>query len=178
MRARAPSSARHVKAKPVRETKLQALTSVLCPAGRPRDRSQKASAAAGFTLLEILVVLVILGLLAAVVAGPQVFRQLGAAKSEAAKLQMERVSGSLDLYRLDVGRYPAQQEGLRALIEPPLGASRWNGPYLKKQESLVDPWGRPFGYRYPGQHGEYDMWSLGADGTEGGDGENRDVVSW
>ncbi|MFO1152200.1 MAG: type II secretion system major pseudopilin GspG [Rhodospirillales bacterium] len=136
------------------------------------------SATAGFTLLEILVVLVILGLLAAVVAGPQVFRQLGAAKSEAAKLQLDRVGGSLDLFRLDVGRYPAQQEGLRALVEPPVGVARWNGPYLKKQESLIDPWGRPFGYRYPGQHGEYDLWSLGADGTEGGDGENRDVVNW
>ncbi len=147
-------------------------------AGLRRVGGRVESAAAGFTLLEILVVLVILGLLAAVVAGPQVFRQLGAAKSEAAKLQLERVGGSLDLFRLDVGRYPAQQEGLRALVEPPTGVGRWNGPYLKKQESLIDPWGRPFGYRYPGQHGEYDLWSLGADGTEGGDGENRDVVNW
>lgn len=135
-------------------------------------------AAAGFTLLEILVVLVILGLLAAVVAGPQIFRQLGAAKSEAAKLQIDRISGALDLYRLDIGRYPTQGEGLQALVEEPSGVARWNGPYLKKKESIVDPWGRPFGYRYPGQHGEYDLWSAGADGVEGGDGENRDLVSW
>lgn len=143
---------------------------------RPRPPVRRREA--GFTLLEILVVLVILGLLAAVVAGPQVFRQLGAAKSEAAKLQIERVGGALDLYRLDVGRYPNQQEGLRALVEPPIGIARWNGPYLKKQESLVDPWGRPFSYRSPGQRGEYDLWSLGADGLEGGEGENRDVVNW
>lgn len=138
----------------------------------------RRAAAAGFTLLEILVVLVILGLLAAVVAGPQVFRQLGAAKSEAAKLQIDRISGALDLFRLDVGRYPSQGEGLEVLVEAPSGAVRWNGPYLKKQQSLVDPWGRPFGYRYPGQHGEYDLWSTGADGVEGGEGENRDVVNW
>lgn len=143
-----------------------------------RNGAAPPGRSAGFTLLEILVVLVILGLLAAVIAGPQVFRQLGAAKSEAAKLQLERVSGALDLYRLDVGRYPSQQEGLRGLVEPPVGVARWNGPYLKKQESLVDPWGRPYAYRIPGQHGEYDLWSLGADGIEGGEGENRDVVSW
>jgi general secretion pathway protein G len=141
------------------------------PATRP-------GAAAGFTLLEILVVLVILGLLAAVVAGPAVFRQLGAAKSEAAKLQIDRISGALDLYRLDVGRYPTQSEGLQALVNAPGDAVRWNGPYLKKEQSIVDPWGRPFGYRYPGQHGEYDLWTTGADGLEGGDGENRDIVNW
>lgn len=135
-------------------------------------------AAAGFTLLEILVVLVILGLLAAVVAGPQIFRQLGAAKSQAAKLQLDRIGGALDLYRLDIGRYPTEGEGLKALVDAPGNDPRWNGPYLKKQESLIDPWGRPFGYRYPGQHGEYDLWSNGADGVEGGDGENRDVVNW
>jgi general secretion pathway protein G len=129
-------------------------------------------------LLEILVVLVILGLLAAVVAGPAVFRQLGAAKSEAAKLQIDRISGALDLYRLDVGRYPTQSEGLQALVNAPGDAVRWNGPYLKKEQSIVDPWGRPFGYRYPGQHGEYDLWTTGADGLEGGDGENRDIVNW
>ena len=150
------------------------------PAGnavaRPFDG--RHAAAGGFTLLEILVVLVILGLLAAVVAGPQIFRQLGAAKSEAAKLQLDRIGGALDLYRLDIGRYPTQGEGLAALVDQPAGVARWNGPYLKKRESITDPWGRPFGYRFPGQHGEYDLWSAGADGVEGGDGENRDVVNW
>jgi general secretion pathway protein G len=148
--------------------------------GRPATRMTTGgrATAGGFTLLEILVVLVILGLLAAVVAGPQVFRQLGAAKAETAKLQIDRVSGALDLYRLDVGRYPTQQEGLRALIDSPGGIVRWNGPYLKKQEAITDPWGRPFSYRYPGQHGEYDLWSLGADGVDGGEGENKDVGNW
>lgn len=145
---------------------------------RTESSSSRLAGAAGFTLLEILVVLVILGLLAAVVAGPQIFRQLGAAKSEAAKLQLDRIGGSLDLYRLDVGRYPSQAEGLAALVDQPAGVARWNGPYLKKRESLTDPWGRPFGFRIPGQHGEYDLWSTGADGIEGGEGENRDIVNW
>lgn len=134
--------------------------------------------AAGFTLLEILVVLVILGLVAAVVAGPQIFKYLGAAKSEAAKVQIERISGALDLYRLEVGRYPSEQEGLPALIEEPAGASKWNGPYLKKKESLVDPWGRQFLYSIPGDHGEYDLYTLGADNAEGGEGEDRDITNW
>lgn len=129
-------------------------------------------------MLEILVVLVILGLVAAVVAGPQIFKYLGAAKSEAAKVQIERIAGALDLYRLEVGRYPSEQEGLSALIEEPAGASSWNGPYLKKKETLVDPWGQSFVYAIPGDHGEYDLSTLGADNAEGGDGENRDITNW
>ncbi|MGF1641918.1 MAG: type II secretion system major pseudopilin GspG [Rhodospirillales bacterium] len=132
----------------------------------------------GFTLLEILVVLVILGLVAAVFAGPQVFKYLGTAKSEAAKVQIERLAGALDLYRLEVGRYPSQEEGLQALVEQPAGVSNWNGPYLKKRESLTDPWGRPFNYDIPGDHGEYDLYSLGADNAAGGEGENRDITNW
>ena len=132
----------------------------------------------GFTLLEILVVLVILGLVAAVVAGPQVFKYLGTAKSEAAKVQMERIAGALDLYRLEVGRYPSEEEGLEALIAEPAGVSGWNGPYLKKKETLVDPWSRTFVYTIPGDHGDYDLYTLGADNTEGGDGEDRDVTNW
>lgn len=144
-----------------------------------RRTSAPLAGSAGFTLLEILVVLVILGLVAAVIAGPQVFRQLGAAKSETARLQLERIAGALDLYRLEVGRYPTAQEGgLRALVEQPAGVGRWNGPYLKKQEAITDPWGQAYGYRFPGQRGEYDLWSLGADGVEGGEGENRDVTNW
>jgi general secretion pathway protein G len=147
-------------------------------AARRRSAAPRAGSA-GFTLLEILVVLVILGLVAAVIAGPQVFRQLGAAKSETARLQIERIAGALDLYRLEVGRYPTAQEGgLRALVEQPAGVARWNGPYLKKQDAITDPWGQPYGYRFPGQRGEYDLWSLGADGVEGGEGENRDVTNW
>jgi general secretion pathway protein G len=141
--------------------------------GRPiRDRAD------GFTLLEILVVLVILGLVAAVVAGPQIFKYLGAAKSEAAKVQIQRLAGALDLYRLEVGHYPSEEEGLAALVEEPAGATAWNGPYLKKKESLVDPWGRPFVYKIPGDHGEYDVYTLGADNAEGGEGEDRDITNW
>lgn len=147
------------------------------PAGPPR-RQQGASAAAGFTLLEVLIVLVILGLVAAVVAGPQVFKYLGTAKTQTAKVQIERVAGALDLYRLEVGHYPTQQEGLVALIEPQSREPNWNGPYLKKRENIDDPWGRLLIYRIPGQHGEYDLYSLGADNAVGGEGENQDVTSW
>ncbi len=133
---------------------------------------------AGFTLLEVLVVLVILGLIAAVFAGPRIFQYLGTAKTEAAKIQIERIGAALDLYRLEVGRYPSDSEGLEALVVEPPGVPTWNGPYLNRREALLDPWGRPFNYRSPGEHGEYDIYSLGADNTEGGEGENRDVTSW
>lgn len=145
---------------------------------RPRPARTAASAEAGFTLLEVLIVLVILGLIAAVVAGPQLFKYLGTAKAEAAKIQIERIGAGLDLFRLDVGRYPSQAEGLRALVAQPAGVGGWNGPYLKRAEAVEDPWGRPFVYRLPGSHGDYDLYSLGADNAEGGDGENRDVTSW
>jgi general secretion pathway protein G len=133
---------------------------------------------AGFTLLEVLVVLVILGLIAAVFAGPRIFQYLGTAKSEAAKVQIERIGSALDLYRLEVGRYPSESEGLEALVTEPAGATTWNGPYLRKKEALLDPWGRPYIYRAPGEYGDYDLYSLGADNTEGGEGENRDITSW
>ena len=136
------------------------------------------SRAEGFTLLEILVVLVILGLVAAVVAGPQIFKYLGTAKTEASKVQIERIAGALDLYRLEVGRYPSEEEGLAALFEEPAGVTTWNGPYLKKKEILVDPWSRPFIYAIPGDHGEYDLYTLGADNAEGGEGEDRDITNW
>ena len=133
---------------------------------------------AGFTLLEVLVVLVILGLLAAVVAGPQIFKYLGTAKSEAAKVQVSQISQALDLYRLEVGRYPTQEESLTALIDAPPGLSKWNGPYLKKKEAIVDPWGRQFLYRMPGQHGDYDLYTFGADNAQGGNGEDQDITNW
>jgi general secretion pathway protein G len=144
---------------------------------RSRSRAP-AGAQAGFTLLEVLVVLVILGLLAAVVAGPQIFKYLGTAKSEAAKVQVQQISSALDLYRLEVGRYPTQEEGVVALIEAPAGLTKWNGPYLKKKEAIVDPWGRQFLYKVPGQHGDYDLYTLGADNTQGGNGEDQDVTNW
>ena len=131
----------------------------------------------GLTLIELLVVLLILSLIAAF-AVPRVMKYLGGARSDAAAIQIERLGGILDLYRLDMGRYPATDDGLRALVEVPMEAGRWNGPYLKKENSLIDPWGEPYEYRFPGDHGEYDLFTLGADGREGGDGEAADVTSW
>ncbi len=131
----------------------------------------------GFTLVELLVVLAILGLLAAI-AAPQVMRQLAGAKSQAAEIQLEKLGGILDLYRLEGGAYPTTAEGLSALVDRPVATPSWNGPYLKNREALTDPWGRPYQYRAPGEHGEYDLWSLGADGRPGGDDEDRDVASW
>jgi general secretion pathway protein G len=131
----------------------------------------------GFTLLELLVVLAILGLFA-IIATPRVLQYLSGAKSKTATIQVQQLTGALDLYRLGVGRYPTQAEGMMALVERPAGADGWNGPYVQKKEMLVDPWGTPFTYRIPGQHGPYDLFSLGADQQEGGDGENKDIVSW
>ena len=107
--------------------------------------------------------------------GPRVFQSLGRANSEVAKSQMATVGGQLELFKLDVGRFPTTQEGLGALVTAPSGASNWNGPYIKDPKSLKDPWGRDFVYKSPGDKGAYDLLSLGADGKEGGDGENRDV---
>lgn len=133
--------------------------------------------ARGFTLIELLVVLVILGLLAGLV-GPQVIKYLGGANTKAAKLQIEDFSTALDAFRLDMGRYPSTNEGLQALVVQPAGASRWNGPYLRKNLIPKDPWGNDYQYRAPGQHSAFDLYSLGADNAEGGEGENQDVVSW
>jgi general secretion pathway protein G len=131
----------------------------------------------GFTLVELLVVLAILGLLVAL-AAPRVMKYLGSARSDTAHIQIEKLSGVLDLYRLEIGHYPTEQEGLRALVEKPPQADNWNGPYLKNRESLIDPWGQPYGYHSPGQHGEFDLYTLGADGKEGGDGVDKDVTNW
>lgn len=131
----------------------------------------------GFTLIELLVVLVILGLLAGLV-GPQILRYLGGAKSDTAALQIEQLGAGLDLYHLEVGHYPTTEEGLQVLVEQPADNSRWNGPYLKKNKVPKDPWGNDYHYRSPGEHGPYDLYSLGSDNLEGGEGENRDVVSW
>jgi len=133
----------------------------------------------GFTLIELLVVLVILGLLAGLV-GPQVMKYLGGANTKTAKLQIEDFSTALDAFRLDMGRYPSSNEGLQALVVQPSGATRWNGPYLRKNIIPKDPWGNDYQYRSPGQHSGsgFDLYSLGADNAEGGEGESQDVVSW
>lgn len=128
-------------------------------------------------MLELLVVLMILGLIAAF-AVPQVMKLVGGAKSSAAKIQVQNLSTVLDLYRLDTGLYPTTEEGLKALHERPGDAGKWNGPYVKKAEMLIDPWGNAYQYRSPGEHGDFDIFSLGADNTVGGDGENQDLTSW
>ena len=146
----------------------------------PRIGSRAArtrSRAAGFTLIELLVVLVILGLLAAFVA-PQVLKYLSKAKTDVARAQIVNIASILDLYRLEVGSYPDQQDGLNALLQQPADAPRWNGPYVKKADALVDPWGEMYQYRFPGEHGDYDLYTLGADQAAGGEGENQDVTSW
>jgi general secretion pathway protein G len=130
---------------------------------------------AGFTLIELLVVLVILGLLAAV-AAPHATKYLGGAKNTAARVQIEGLAANLDLYRLDVGRLPTQQEGLAALVERPASAANWNGPYVKRRSMLVDPWGNDYVYRFPGQKGEYDLYSLGEDGSAGN--ETAQIGNW
>ena len=129
----------------------------------------------GFTLVEILVVMVIIGLIAALV-GPRLFPKLGKGKQSAAKVQIELLGQALDQFRLDTGRYPSTQEGLNTLMVNP-GIEKWDGPYLKK-ELPNDPWGKPYNYQYPGTHGEYDLFSYGRDGALGGEGEDQDVVSW
>ena len=132
--------------------------------------------ARGFTLLELLVVIVIIGLLAAYV-GPKYFAQLGKSEVTVAKAQIEAFEKSLDTYRLDVGRYPTTEEGLAALlVAPPAAGTRWNGPYLKKAVPL-DPWGHVYQYRAPGSKGEYDIVSMGKDGQPGGSTENADISS-
>ncbi len=140
------------------------------PARPPRD--------AGFTLLELLVVLAILGLLAAIVA-PQVLKYLGASRTQAAKVQVENIAAALDHFDLDIGRYPTQEEGLDALVHAPQGVASWNGPYLQRASALEDPWQRKYLYRQPGQHNnDFDVWTYGSDGVEGGVKEARDVGNW
>jgi general secretion pathway protein G len=130
----------------------------------------------GFTLIELLVVVIILGLLASLVA-PKLFGRLAGAKQGTAKAQIEMFGTALDAFRLDTGRYPTTEEGLKALREKPSSAEKWQGPYLPK-ELPTDPWGNPYIYKCPGDHGEYDIISYGLDKVEGGEGENGDVTSW
>ncbi len=132
----------------------------------------------GFTLVEILVVMVILGMLFGLV-GPRVIDYLSRAKADVARIQLENIATALDLYRLDVGRYPSQEEGLRALVEEPTGVKRWTGPYLKDRTMPLDPWDRDYLYAIPGSHdGSFDLSSLGSDGVEGGEDEAADITNW
>lgn len=132
--------------------------------------------ARGFTLLELLVVLVILGLLAGYVA-PRYFSQVGKSEIKTARAQIDALEKALDQYRLDTGRYPSVEQGLNALNQKPADEARWQGPYLKKAVPL-DPWGKPYQYRYPGERSEVDLFSLGPDGQPGGEGEAADIGNW
>jgi general secretion pathway protein G len=131
----------------------------------------------GMTLIEILVVLVLIGIVLGVVGGNFIGRG-EKAKADAARIEIGQIGQALDLFKLEIGRYPTSQEGLQALITAPPGVNNWNGPYWKKSQLPKDPWTNEYKYAAPGQHGAYDIVSLGADGKEGGDGPDKDVTSW
>ena len=128
----------------------------------------------GFTLLELMVVLLILALIASI-AAPQVTKHLRKAKLETAKIQVDALGAAVDSFSIDNGRYPTNEESLKALVEKPAGLPAWDGPYIKKKESLIDPWGEPYKYRIPGKAGDYEVYSLGSDKKEGGQGDAIDV---
>ena len=130
----------------------------------------------GFTLLELLVVMVILGLLVGYVA-PKYFSQVGKSETKTARAQIESLEKALDIYRLDTGHYPPTEVGLKALNTRPDNEPKWNGPYMKKDVPM-DPWGRPYIYKLPGEHGDFDLFSLGKDGQPGGQADNVDVTNW
>lgn len=142
----------------------------------PNARNPACGRPRGFTLLELLVVLVVLGLLVSIV-GPKYFSQLGKSEAKAASAQIASLAKALDLYRLDVGSYPSGAAGLSALNANPGSEPKWKGPYLQKAVP-ADPWGRPYVYKSPGEHGDYDLVSLGKDGRPGGSDENADITSW
>ena len=130
----------------------------------------------GFTLLELLVVMGTIGLLAGYV-GPKYFSQIGKSQVKTARAQLDALEKALDQYRLDTGRYPAMEQGLAALVARPPNEPKWDGPYLKKSVP-ADPWGNAYLYKIPGEHGEFDLVSLGKDGQAGGSGEAADVTNW
>lgn len=143
---------------------------------RSKNLARRASRSLGFTLMELLVVLAILGLLMSLV-GPQVLNQLGGAKTKTAGIQIKDLEQALEMYKLDVGRFPSNSEGLSALVRKPGSVTGWNGPYLKS-DVPVDPWNNEYNYKYPGEHGELDIYSYGQNGTPGGEGEDSDVGNW
>ena len=128
----------------------------------------------GFTLIELVIVLALIGGILAMV-GPRIWQSMGRANTQIAKSAMHQIEGTLELYKLDNGRYPSTSEGLQALLKAPSGASNWNGPYVKDEAQLKDPWGREFKYTSPGEKAGFDIMTYGADGKEGGEGENKDL---
>ena len=141
------------------------------------DRRGSDDGERGFTLVEMLVVITIIGLIMGLV-GPRVLNYLAESKVKAARIQVESFASSLDLFHLDNGRYPTTSEGLAALAQRPGNAETWNGPYLRTGIVPNDPWGHPYIYRSPGEHGEYDIVSYGSDGQQGGSGTAADIESW
>ncbi len=139
--------------------------------------NQRGNKVSGFTLIELLIVMIIIGLLAAFVV-PKLIGKVDDSKITAAKAQIELISTALDMYKLDTGKYPSQGTGLGALNTKAEEVDNWNGPYLKKEKVPKDPWGIDYAYKYPGEHGDFDIVSYGADKTEGGEDENKDIVSW
>jgi general secretion pathway protein G len=151
---------------------------MLCAtARRNRDHYRARQAERGFSLVEILVVISIIALIMGLV-GPRVFNHLAESKNKAAKIQIGNFASALDLFFLDTGQYPSGPEGLNALMQRPASKLAWNGPYLRGNSLPIDPWGNPYVYRSPGQHGIYDIFSYGADGQEGGTGAGADITSW
>lgn len=146
-------------------------------AGRSHSEDPVRARGGGFTLLELMVVLLILALLATI-AAPRVTQYLRKAKAQTAKIQVDALSAAVDSFHLDTGRFPSGDEGLKALVERPGGLASWDGPYIRKRDSLIDPWGRGYLYRIPGQHGDYDIYTLGSDNREGGEGDAADVGNW
>lgn len=144
---------------------------------RTREIGINRPGSAGFTLIELMVVLLILAMLTTI-AAPRVTKYLSKAKSQTAHIQVEALSAAVDAFVLDIGRPPTDSEGLQSLISAPSDAPRWDGPYIKKSASLTDPWGRPFLYKSPGEHGEYDIFTLAADNKAGGEGDDADVGNW
>jgi len=142
-----------------------------------RSRRSARRGERGFTLVEILVVITIIALLMALV-GPRVLNYLSESKVKTARIQIQSFATALDLFYLDTGRYPTSAEGLTALVQHGSGVASWNGPYLRGGNVPNDPWGKPYVYRSPGEHGAYDLVSFGADGQEGGTGLAADITSW
>jgi len=146
------------------------------PAAAASPGSEGRRRSGGFTLLELLVVMVIIGLLVSYV-GPTYFKQVGKSEVRTARAQIESFGKALDQYRLDTGRYPSSEQGLAALMSQPSGEAKWDGPYLKKGVP-ADPWGKPYVYKQPGEHGEFDLFSYGKDGQPGGSDEAADIGNW
>ncbi len=144
---------------------------------RNKTAYQRTNRISGFTLIELLIVMVIIGLLAAFIV-PKLIGRVGESKQIAAKAQIELLSTAIEVYKLDTGKYPSQDSGLKSLHAKPDDVKNWKGPYMKKEKAPKDPWGVEYIYKHPGEHGDYDIISYGADENEGGTGDNIDIVSW